>query len=155
MGNKLGNCGASPFRRRSHGFALVFAQRLHGKPDLPQIGLVHRERMKLAIIKGDRNLAAACFARFDTMPSNLRKTLETSKKDVSEALLGDEHLNAVEIVDQTDYDIARANILVKQLSGVRVPSTGRIATGLRLKEMSRITGREYDNHGDIIEEKKD
>ncbi len=151
----MGNSGASPFRRRSHGFALVFAQRLRGKPGLPQIGLVHRERMKLAIIKGDRNLAAACFARFDTMPSNLRKTLETSKKDVSEALLGDEHLNAVEIVDQTDYDIARANILVKQLSGVRVPSTERIATGLRLKEMSRNTGREYDNHGDIIEEKKD
>ena len=124
--------------------------------DLAVSGPVELEAsMRLAVIRGDRHLAAACFARFDALPSNLRKTMEISKKVVSEALLGEDHLNAVEIVGQADYDIAKSSILIKRLSGTRVPSTERIATGLRLKEMTRITGREYDNHGDIIEEKKE
>ncbi len=69
--------------------------------------------------------------------------------------MGEDHLQAVELVGLTDYHILKSELAIKALSGARVASSERIKTGLVLHELTRQTGREYDGMGEIVEDKKD
>ena len=110
------------------------------------------QAMSEAVRTSDKELAAACCVRIDSMGKEPRKLLKFSKSDVAEILAGDEWSKAIEAIGLADFAIAQSELADKEIRGIKVSPDEKIRVGQRLLELEAQTGKKFDNNGHSLNE---
>ena len=110
------------------------------------------QAMSEAVRTSDKELAAACCVRIDSMGKEPRKLLKFSKSDLAEILAGDEWSKAIEAIGLADFAIAQSELADKEIRGIKVSPDEKIRVGQRLLELEAQTGKKFDNNGHSLNE---
>ena len=110
------------------------------------------QAMSEAVRTGDKELAAACCVRIDSMGKDSRKLLKFSKSDIAEILIGEEWNTAQEAIGVADFAISQSELADKEIRGIKVSPDEKIRVGQRLVELEAQTGKKFDNNGHSLNE---
>lgn len=100
--------------------------------------------MSEAVATGDKELAAACCSRFDSIGNEGQKLVRFSKDDVAEVIAGDDWNKAQEALGLADYAIASGELAEKEINGLKIAPTEKIKVGMIRDELEAKLGRSLD-----------
>lgn len=120
--------------------------------DLASAGPVEVENaLRRAVLTGDKDLAAAALARLDGMAKQQRDAIPINRREVAEALAGEESIEAKAAILRTEIAAESAAQVVAKIEGREVPSTKKVALGIKRRELAALVG-EPDGADDDPEE---
>lgn len=107
--------------------------------------------IQLAVTTGNRDLAAACLVRLDSIGADGRKLVSFSKSDVAEVVAGADFLKAAEAFGLADLAIAQSELAEREIQGKPVTSRDKMRIGLLKHELESKIGRKLDADGHVID----
>jgi hypothetical protein len=109
--------------------------------DLESSGPVEVENaLRHAVLTGDRDLAAAALQRVDAMPRASRDSVRISRREVAENLVAEEWTRARRNILVAEIGAESAAVALAGVEGRDVPSSRKIALGLKRRELSALSG---------------
>ena len=107
--------------------------------------------MKLAVQTGNKDLAAACCVRLDSIGKEGRKSVRFSKTDVAGEVAGADFMKAQEAFGLADLAVAQSDLAEREIKGEPISSNQKIKIGLMRAELELKIGRKIDADGNVVD----
>ncbi len=107
--------------------------------------------MKLAVQTGNKDLAAACCVRLDSIGKESRKLVQFSKSDVAGEVAGADFMKAQEAFALADYAIAQSELAEREIQGEPISSNQKIKIGIMRAELESKIGKKLDVDGNVVD----
>ena len=104
-----------------------------------------------SVTTGNRNLAAACLARLDSIGSESRKLVQFSKTDIAEQVAGDGFVKASEAFAFADLAFEQSIFAEHEITGRGATAGAKVRIGLLKHEIEIKFGRRLDPDGKPID----
>ena len=111
--------------------------------------------MKLAVQTGNKDLAAACCVRLDSIGKESRKLVQFSKSDVAGEVAGAGFLKAQEAFGLADLAFAQSELAEQEITGKSASANQKIKIGMMRHELESKIGRKLDADGHVIDPEVD
>jgi len=108
-----------------------------------------------AVPTGNRDLAAACLVRLDSIGSEGRKLVHFSKSEVAEVMAGDDFLKAQEAFGLADLAFAQSELAEQEITGKSASANQKIKIGMMRAELETKLGKKLDTDGNVVEPEDD
>ena len=100
---------------------------------------------------GNRDLAAACLTRLDSIGKEGRKSVRFSRTDVAEVMAGADFLKAQEAFALADHAIAQSELAEREIQGHALTAGQKIKIGMMRTELETKLGKTLDADGHVID----
>ena len=100
---------------------------------------------------GNRDLAAACLVRLDSIGTEPRKLVQFSKSEVAEVMAGDGFLKAQEAFALADLAFAQSELAEREIQGHAATAGQKIKVGMMRTELETKFGKTLDADGQAID----
>ncbi|MCH7776944.1 MAG: hypothetical protein IH878_10450, partial [Gemmatimonadetes bacterium] len=107
--------------------------------------------MRRAVQTGNKDLAAACCVRLDSIGKEGRKSVRFSKTDVAGEVAGADFMKAEEAFGLADYAFAQSELAEREIQGKPLSSNQKIKIGMMRHELESKIGRKIDADGHVID----
>ena len=104
---------------------------------------------------GNRDLAAACLVRLDSIGKESRKLVQFSKSDVAEVMVGAGFLKAQEAFGLADLAFAQSELAEQEITGKSASANQKIKIGMMRAELETKLGKKLDTDGNVVEPEDD
>ncbi len=104
-----------------------------------------------SVTTDNRELAAACLTRLDSIGKEGRKSVRFSKIDVAEVLAGADFLKAQEAFGLADLAIAQSELAEREIQGKPLSPGDKMRSGLMRHDLESKIGRKIDTDGHVID----
>ncbi len=104
-----------------------------------------------AVPTGNRDLAAACLTRLDSIGKESRKLVSFSKSEVAEVMAGDSFVKAQEAFGLADYAIAQSELAEQEIQGKSASAGQKIKIGVMRTELETKIGKKLDSDGHVVD----
>lgn len=104
-----------------------------------------------SVTTDNRELAAACLTRLDSIGKEGRKSVRFSKIDVAEVLAGADFLKAQEAFGLADLAIAQSELAEREIQGKPLSPSDKMRIGLMRHDLESKIGRKIDTDGHVID----
>jgi hypothetical protein len=122
--------------------------------DLERAGPTELENaMRRATQTNDKDLAAACCVRLDSIGKEGRKLVRFSKTNIAEVVAGDSFMKATEVFGLADLAFAQSELAEQEIStGKGLNANQKMRIGLMRHELETKIGKKLDADGHVINE---
>ncbi len=104
-----------------------------------------------AVPTGNRELAAACLTRLDSIGKESRKLVQFSKSDVAEVMAGAGFLKAQEAFGLADLAFAQSELAEQEITGKSASANQKIKIGMMRHELETKLGKTLDEAGNVVD----
>ncbi len=106
--------------------------------------------MMLAVQTGNKDLAAACCVRLDSIGKEGRKGVRFSKTDISEVVAGADFLKAQEAFGLADLAFVQSELAEQEITGKSASANQKIKIGMMQAELESKIGKKLDADGHVV-----
>lgn len=104
-----------------------------------------------AVPAGNRELAAACLVRLDSIGKEGRKLVPFSKFDIAEQMAGPDFTKAQEAFALAYFAFEQSELAEKEIQGKPLSSEDKIRVGIMRQDIETKFGRKLDSDGNPID----